>query len=72
MTEPTTTTDPAARPPRAAQDSHQHTYSPVRVNDTIGATFLGLISLILLAALLHTQSRNRNLEAQLARLLPPA
>lgn len=71
MTEPTTTIDPAARPRGAAPDNHQHTYSPVRVNDTVGAVFLGLFSLILLVVLLVTQSRNRKLEAQLARLQPP-
>jgi hypothetical protein len=44
---------------------HSH-YNPVNVSDTVGAIVLGILSLILLLALLRAQARNRRLLEQLA------
>jgi hypothetical protein len=43
---------------------HSH-YNPVKVIDTVGSIFLGMIALILLLALLRAQARNRALLAEL-------
>jgi len=43
-------------------------FSPVTVRETVGATFLGILSIILITALLRALARNRDLEVQLARL----
>jgi hypothetical protein len=53
--------------PSSGSHSYADTHSPVTVIDTVGAVFLGLISLILMIALLRTHARNRQLEVQLAR-----
>jgi|GEM_PF-6812274 hypothetical protein len=42
-------------------------YNPVRVSDTVGALALALIALLLLAALLRSQARNRALLERLAQ-----
>jgi hypothetical protein len=44
-------------------------YSPVTVtnNDTVGATFLGLIAILLLVALLRAEARYRALEKRLSQ-----
>ena len=43
-----------------------YTFSPVTVTETIGAAFLGLLSLILTFALLRAIARIRKLERTLA------
>ena len=43
-------------------------FSPVTVRETEGATFLGILSIILTIALLRALGRNRELEVRLARL----
>jgi len=43
-----------------------YTFSPVTVTETVGATFLGLLSLILTFALLRAIARIRKLERTLA------
>jgi hypothetical protein len=50
------------------------TFSPVTVHnqDTIGATYLGLIAIMLLAAFLRSEARNRELVKKLAAVLPTA
>ena len=40
-------------------------YNPVRVSDTVGTLILGIITLVLLIALLRSQTRNRRLLVQL-------
>ena len=52
--------------PQASGDRITTTFSPVTVTETIGVTFLGLLSLILTFALLRAMARNRKLERQLA------
>jgi hypothetical protein len=60
-----------ANPNRGASaDQHypgNYTFSPVTVTEATGATFLGIIALILLMALLRTLARNRELEIQLTQ-----
>ena len=46
----------------------QETYSPVIVTDTVGALFLGVISVILMAVVGGLMVRNRKLEDQLREL----
>ncbi len=60
MTEQQPTTSSGLEPVRMS--SH---YNPVKVIDTVGSVFLGLIALILLVALLRAQARNRALQAEL-------
>jgi hypothetical protein len=48
--------------------NYSDTFSPVTVKETVGATFLGILSLIFAIALLRALARNRKLEVQLARL----
>jgi hypothetical protein len=40
-------------------------YSPVKMIDTVGSVFLGILAVILLVALLRAQARNRALLAEL-------
>jgi hypothetical protein len=40
-------------------------YSPVKMIDTVGSAFLGILAVILLVALLRAQARNRALLAKL-------
>jgi hypothetical protein len=49
-------------------DSHSVSLSSVDVRESVGAAFLGILSLILTFTLLRTLTRNRKLEVQLARL----
>ncbi|MDX1663209.1 MAG: hypothetical protein R3272_05400 [Candidatus Promineifilaceae bacterium] len=41
--------------------AHRSHYNPVTVNETVGTIFLGVLSLVLLIALLRAQARNRAL-----------
>jgi hypothetical protein len=40
-------------------------YNPVKVIDTVGSAFLGILAIILLVALLRAQARNRALLTEL-------
>ena len=63
-----TTTQPDSAPQTpAGLGRYAETFSPVTVTEATGATFLGIIALILLVALLRALARNRQLEGQLAR-----
>jgi len=46
----------------------QETFSPVTVTDTVGALFLGVISIILMAVVGGLLVRNRKLEDRLREL----
>ncbi len=41
------------------------TFSPVMVTDTVGAVFLGIISLVLIRIVMKLSAKNRELEKQL-------
>jgi len=43
-----------------------YTYSPVNVNEILGALFLGILSVILLIGWIRAEARNRLLLAQLS------
>ncbi len=47
----------------APRDTTRYVHNPVsvRVNDSVGSIFLGLMALILLLALLRSQAQNRKL-----------
>lgn len=49
---------------------YTYTFSPVIVREAVGSVFLGLISIVLMIALLRALVRNRELEAQLSRQTP--
>lgn len=59
---------PGEAKPGSGTGNYTETFSPVTVKETVGATFLGILSLILTIALLCALARNRKLEVQLARL----
>lgn len=63
--EPTLTSQPT---PEVGGDrtTFTSTFSPVTVTETVGAAFLGLLSVLLTVALLRSLARNRKLERQLA------
>jgi len=63
----TNTPSPHSPETPAGLGRYAETFSPVTVTEATGATFLGIIALILLIALLRAQARNRQLEVQLAR-----
>jgi len=48
------------------QHIHGH-YNPVHVQDTVGTIILGVITLVLLIALLRSQARNRKLIFHLSK-----
>jgi hypothetical protein len=52
--------------PQVGGDRTTYTFSPVTVTETVGATFLGLISILLTLALLRALARIRRLERELA------
>ena len=52
--------------PSAGTDNHTRSYSTVKVNDTVGAIWLGVIAIILLGALLRALGQNRKLTTELA------
>jgi hypothetical protein len=54
--------------PGGGSDSHNDSYSPVNVSDTVGAIVLGVVSIMLCVVLLSALSRNRGLEKDLALL----
>ncbi len=49
----------------APREEHSH-FNPVNVNDTVGVLILGMLSLILLIALLRAQARVRKLIIELS------
>jgi hypothetical protein len=49
---------------------YTYTFSPVILKEAVGSAFLGIISIILMIALLRALVRNRELEAQLSRQTP--
>jgi hypothetical protein len=53
--------------PGSSSYSNPHSISSVYVKESVGAAFLGLISVTLLISLLYTLARNRELEVRLAR-----
>jgi hypothetical protein len=66
MMEISTNTSPDNPP--AAGGSRGDNFSPVTVHqeDTIGAIFLGIVSIALFVALMRAEARNRALTARLA------
>lgn len=53
--------------PECGDIRYNCTFSPVIVNEVVGSVFLGVISIILVIALLRVLVCNRELEAQLSR-----
>jgi hypothetical protein len=65
---PTEWTNTEGKPkPDNGSHSNPHSISSVYVKESVGAMFLGLISVTLLITLLRTLARNRELEVRLAR-----
>jgi len=44
-----------------------YTYSPVNVNDILGALFLGILSVVLLIGWIRAEARNHSLIAKLSQ-----
>jgi hypothetical protein len=57
---------PAQPTPQVGGDRTTYTFSPVTVTETVGATFLGLMSILLTFALLRALAHIRRLERKLA------
>jgi hypothetical protein len=51
--------------PSATSGNVNDTFSPVTVKEFFGTLFLGLLSLVMLVALLRSESRNRSLLREL-------
>ena len=49
--------------------SHRSHYNPVTINEALGTTFLGLMCLVLLVALLRSEARHRRLLREQGKVL---